>query len=68
VFNAIRGIDYSGHQPQNLRVLPPEPLLPQWKDDYRSMQEQFIYGPSPSWDELVKALRSIEDRLHGMVI
>lgn len=68
VFNAIRGIDYSGHRPDNLRILPPEPLLPQWKDDYRSMQEQFIYGPSPSWGELVRALSFVEDRLHGMVI
>ena len=68
VFNAIRGIDYSGHRPDNLRILPPEPLLPKWQDDYRSMQEQFIYGPSPSWGELVRALSFVEDRLHGMVI
>ena len=66
VFNAIRGIDYSGHTPDRLNIIPPDDKLPLWEEDYRSMQDQFIYGESPSWPELLNSLHSIQDRLHGM--
>lgn len=66
IFNAIRGIDYSGHTPDRLSIIPPAEVLPLWEDDYRTMQEQFIYGDSPSFEDLLKSLRSIEQRLHGM--
>lgn len=66
VYNAIRGIDYAGHTPDRLRILPPEDLQPLWAEDYQSMQDQFIYGESPSWPELLSRLRAIEDRLHAL--
>lgn len=66
VYNAIRGIDYSRHTPDRLRILPPEELLPLWEEDYRSMQDQFIYGESPSWGDLLQALASAQDRLHAL--
>ena len=65
IFNGIRGIDYRGHSPANLSILPPEDVLPLW-EDYRFMQEQFIYGESPSFEDLMKTVRGIQDRLRGM--
>ena len=64
VFNAIRGIDYSRHTPQLLSILPPQDVLPLWQEDYKTMQDKFIYGDSPSFSELMKSLQSIQDRLH----
>lgn len=63
-FNTIRGIDYSKHTPDNLRIIPPEHLLPLWEEDYKFMQDQFIYGDSPSFKELITTLTSIQERLH----
>ena len=63
-FNAIRGIDYSRHRPELLRIIPPEEVLPLWEADYQQMQEQFIYGDSPSFKDLLKALSALQDRLH----
>ena len=67
-FNAIRGIDYSGHRPENLSILPQGTLLPLWEADYKSMQDQFIYGESPSFPELLKSLAVIQSRLREMKI
>ena len=64
VFNAIRGIDYSRHTPELLSILPPAEVLPLWEEDYKTMQDKFIYGDSPSFSELMKSLQSIQDRLH----
>jgi len=66
VFNAIRGIDYGGHTPERITIVPPEPLQPLWKEDYQAMRDQFIYGESPSWEELLKSLQSIQERIRTM--
>ena len=65
-FNAMRGIDYSGHVPQNLKILPPAEVIGLWKEDYKVMCEGFIYGPAPSFKELCARIESIEERLHAM--
>jgi hypothetical protein len=67
VFNAMRGIDYSGHDPRNLAIIPPEEALPLWEDDYRVMREQFIYGEAPDFQELISTIRSIQDRFHDLL-
>ena len=68
VFNAIRGIDYAGHRPDNLRIVPPPELLPVWEEDYANMEAGYIYGPSPSFKELLKFLHSLQDRLHAVKV
>ena len=65
IYNAIRGIDYGGHSRERLAFLPPEHLLPLWEEDYRSMQDQFIYGDSPSFSELLKTLGTLQERLRN---
>ncbi len=67
VFNAMRGIDYSGHDPRNLAIIPPEEALPLWEDDYRVMRDQFIYGEAPDFQELISTIRSIQDRFHDLL-
>lgn len=58
-FNAIRGIDYSKHTPENIRVVPPDNILPLWREDYEQMIRQFIYGPVPTFDEILEILWKI---------
>ena len=65
VFNAIRGIDYSHHRREELSFLPGDALLPLWEEDYRSMQDQFIYGDSPSFKDLMAALTALQERMRG---
>ncbi|MBQ9309473.1 MAG: nucleotidyl transferase AbiEii/AbiGii toxin family protein [Bacteroidales bacterium] len=65
-FNAIRGIDYSRHTPDKLTIVPPEELRPLWEEDYRAMQDQFIYGESPDFGELIASVTSIQERLRNI--
>ncbi|MBQ6557274.1 MAG: nucleotidyl transferase AbiEii/AbiGii toxin family protein, partial [Bacteroidales bacterium] len=62
------GIDYGSHAPQSLCIVPPPDLLPLWEADYRTMQEGFIYGESPSFKELIAAISRIQETLHGMQV
>ncbi len=66
VFSAMRGIDYSGHTPSNIRIIPPKELLPLWEEDYRMMSEQFIYGETLPFDKLIDRISSIQARINAL--
>jgi len=63
-FNALRGLDYSGHQPATLRFLPPATLMKDWESDYRAMRESMIYGDSLSFEELISRLNILQKRIN----
>lgn len=63
IFNAIRGIDYSRHTPENLSILPPEEIRPLWEADYLALQSGFIFGETPSFPELISHLTRLQERL-----
>lgn len=53
VFTPIRGIDYDTPIKKNLRLTPPSQYMSVWKDDYKVMQEQMVYGRSVSFEQLL---------------
>lgn len=63
-FNALRGLDYSGHQPATLRFLPPATLMKDWESDYRAMRESMFYGDSLSFEELISRLSNLQRRIN----
>lgn len=55
-FTKLGGVDYNLHQPQTINFIPPMEFMADWKEDYRIMQEQMIYGNSPGFDLLIDSL------------
>lgn len=58
-FSKIGGVDYESHFPPNLNPIPPDNLLDRWKNDYKTMRNEMIYGESPSFEELIKSIERI---------
>ncbi len=58
------GIDYSTHFPPNLNPLPPSRLLSAFENDYKTMQEEMIYGESLPFNELMNELESITSNIN----
>ncbi|MEN6452912.1 MAG: nucleotidyl transferase AbiEii/AbiGii toxin family protein [Prolixibacteraceae bacterium] len=54
----IGGIDYNLHQPQTIDPVPITKFIDEWKADYKTMQEQMIYGDSPSFESMIDAIRN----------
>ncbi len=54
----IGGIDYNLHQPQTIDPVPITKFIDEWKADYKTMQEQMIYGDSPSFESMINAIRN----------
>ena len=65
-FTAWRGLDYKLHKPATLSFVPPESLNTILKEDYRKMQEGFIYGESLSYEELISRLSLLQQRFREL--
>lgn len=64
VFIGLRGFDYSTLLPQTLNIIPPAEIMEKWRQDYREMQNSMIYGDSPSYDDLMSKLRSLNEEIN----
>ncbi len=60
LFTKVGGVDYKLHQPQTINPIPPDNLISEWKADYKIMQEQMIYGDSPSFDDLITDIKGVK--------
>ncbi|PRY52723.1 nucleotidyltransferase AbiEii toxin of type IV toxin-antitoxin system [Arcticibacter pallidicorallinus] len=65
-FNALRGLDYSGHQPATIRFLPSGETLKDWENDYKAMRESMFYGESLSFSELMHRLHVLQKRINKL--
>jgi hypothetical protein len=53
----IGGVDYNLHQPQTLDPVPLAEFMDAWEADYRTMQEDMIYGDSPAFSQMIDTIR-----------
>ncbi len=66
IFTRVGGVDYNLHQPKTINPIPSSNLLNDWKKDYKTMQEQMIYGESPSFEKMIDELRKYTTRINQL--
>lgn len=66
-FIGLRGFDYDTLYPDTLNIIPPAPVMEQWKADYENMRLHMIYGESISFEELVEHLRELNDKINSNI-
>jgi hypothetical protein len=64
--NRINGMDYTRHSPKYINPIPPDHILKYWEDDYKTMQEQMIYGDSLSFKELIEKLKTLRAQINKL--
>jgi hypothetical protein len=64
-FTKVGNVDYSLHQPQTISFIPPKEELSDWKKDYKTMQEQMIYGDSPDFADLIESLQALQEKINA---
>ncbi len=62
----INGMDYTRHAPKYLNPIPPTTILKSWEADYKTMQEQMIYGESLPFKELIQRLLSLKAKINAL--
>ncbi|MCK5781576.1 MAG: nucleotidyl transferase AbiEii/AbiGii toxin family protein [Flavobacteriales bacterium] len=66
VFTKVGGVDYKLHSPKTINPIPNEELLEVWKKDYKTMQEQMIYGDSPDFEEMIVGIKKLKQRINQL--
>ena len=68
IYNKIPYIDYESHHPSQINFLPPESIIQEWENDYKSLKEQFIYDTkSISFEELVLRISELQKRVRNIL-
>ncbi len=63
---AIRGIDYSLHQPKTINPIPPDEIIKEWEVDYAEMCESMIYGDKLSFEELMSRIKQLKEKINNL--
>ena len=64
-FTRVGGVNYNGHQPQTINPNPIPEIIEAWKTDYKTMQDQMIYGDSPSFEEIIEELTKLKNKINA---
>ena len=65
-FTAWSGLNYQSHHPSTISFLPPESLTDALKEDYKKMQEGFIYGKSLSYEKLIERIAVLQEHFKSL--
>jgi predicted nucleotidyltransferase component of viral defense system len=63
-FTAISSIDYTKHNPANIKFIPPDTIIKKWKTDYDEMKDSMIYGQPLDFAELINRLTKLQNRIN----
>jgi predicted nucleotidyltransferase component of viral defense system len=65
-FTAISGIDYTKHNPENIKIIPPDSIIKMWKADYEEMKGSMIYDNPLDFDQLINRLTELQMRINAI--
>ncbi len=65
-FNPLRGLDYSNHIPSKIKIIPPDTVIKEWEKDYQAMTQNMIYGDPLNFDNLIKRIKELQNRINAI--
>jgi hypothetical protein len=64
IFTSIKGVDYTPDVRRRIVLVPRPDIIKAWEDDYNSMSEAMIFGKKPTFSELIRKMKNLEDEFH----
>lgn len=64
-FYHVSYADYDKDYPPYITIVPPDSCLAAWRQDYQELQQHFIHGQSLSFDDLLKRMEILQQRLRN---
>lgn len=65
LFTSVNGVDYTPDIRKRIRLLPPDDVIDDWRNDYNDMQSYMIYGGKPTFEELKRKMEELENMFHA---
>jgi hypothetical protein len=67
VYFNITWVDYDTLRPGDLRILPQDDQLSDWRNDYTSMQSEMFFGSVPKFDEMLSVIGTFQNEFNQTV-
>jgi Nucleotidyl transferase AbiEii toxin, Type IV TA system len=65
-FNLLRGLDYANHIPSKITIVPPDSIIKEYRKDYEVMAAFMIYGEALKFEQLIKRISVLQNRINTM--
>lgn len=65
-FIGLKGFNYDELYTDTLCIVPDNEIAERWQEDYKFMGEHMIYGPVPSFKELVEKMTLLNDKIRQL--
>ena len=65
-FIGLKGFNYDELYTDSLCIVPDNEIAERWQEDYKFMGEHMIYGPVPSFKELVEKMTLLNDKIRQL--
>lgn len=62
----ISWVDYDKHSYSTLSFIPPKEIIDDYAKDYEAMKESMFYGETDSFENLMKKLKRLNDRINSL--
>lgn len=66
LFTSMSGVDYTPDIRKRIRLLPPNDVIDDWRNDYKDMQSSMIYGEKPTFEALITKMKGLENMFHNL--
>lgn len=65
-FIGLKGFNYDELYTDTLCIVPDNEIAERWQEDYKFMGEHMIYGPVPSFEELVEKMTLLNNKIRQL--
>jgi len=62
----VSWVDYDKHSYSTLNFIPPKEIIDEYEKDYEAMKESMFYGETDSFENLIKKLKKLNDRINNL--
>ncbi len=65
LFTSMSGVNYTPDIRKRIRLLPPDDVIDNWRNDYRDMLSSMIYGEKTTFEALLAKIEELENIFHN---
>ena len=66
IFVSLKNFDYDTLAPKTIKIIPPDFIISQWRQDYETMRETMIYGHSLPFNKLIDEIKQLNERINSI--
>jgi hypothetical protein len=63
-YSRLKRFDYSTLKRGSINIIPSADILIELEQDYEKMRTEMIYGNPPSFEEIIKRMKNLQDEIN----